>query len=338
MLCFTGDVNLTDGAFDVGFGVGSALKKGFNPFQFIEKKAGDVWIGNFEGVVSTTSKECGLHRKQFIVEPKYVGKELIDYWGVANNHVMEHGEEAYQEMVKHLSAVSKGIFGSKQQPSISFEHEGKKVAISAFSQRVDRFPFEPQYWYKPSCSDIQKELLQIQDADVKVAYIHWGVEFITYPTEDQKQFARWLIDAGYDLVIGMHPHILQGCEEYKGKHIFYSLGNFVFNMPWKPLHYGLVVLLDVRTMRVDYQYVRIDKRSAPHIVEEVIVPEYLRLPHLNGTLQKEKNIEDYVAAQNRCLRAYRKSNYRYMLRHVFDYKLSDVFVMLGGFFKRRLIK
>ena len=338
MLCFTGDINLTDGAFDVGFGVGSALKEGFNPFKFIEKKAGDVWIGNCEGVVSTTSKECGLHRKQFIVEPKYVGEGLIDYWGIANNHVMEHGEEAYQEMVKHLSSVSEGVFGSKQQPSISFEYEGRTVAISAFSQRVDRFPFVTQHWYKPSCSEVQQELSQIRDADVRVAYIHWGVEFITYPSEDQKQFARWLIDAGYDLVIGMHPHILQGSEEYKGKHIFYSLGNFVFNMPWEPLHYGLMVSLDVRTMQIGYQYVKIDKRFAPHIVEEVVVPEYLRLPYLNEILRKEKNIENYVAAQNRCLRAYRKSNYRYMLRHVFDYKLSDVFVMLGGFFKRRLIK
>lgn len=336
MLYFTGDINLTDGAFDVGFGVGSALKKGFDPFQSIEKKVGDVWVGNFEGVVSTTSREYGLHRKQFVVEPKYVREGLIDYWGIANNHVMEHGEEAYQEMVEHLSAVSKGIFGSRQQPSISFEHEGKNVAISAFSQRVDLFPFEPQHWYKPFCSDIQKELLKIQDADVKVAYIHWGVEFITYPTECQKQFAKWLIDAGYDLVIGMHPHILQGSEVYRGRYIFYSLGNFVFNMPWKPLHYGLVVSLDVQTMRIGYQYVKIDNRFAPHVVEEAKVPENLRLPYLNKLLQKEKNIENYVAEQNRCLRVYRKSNYRYMLRHVFDYELTDVFVMINGFIKRRV--
>ena len=338
MLYFTGDINLTDGAFDVGFGVGSALRKGFDPFQYMKKEEGDVWVGNFEGVVSALSKERGMHRKQFIIDPEYIKEGLIDYWGVANNHVMEHGEEAYREMWCHLLKVSKGVFGSRQQPSVHFEHQGKKIAISAFSLRVDKFPYELQHWYKPSCAEIQEEMQKISGADVKIAYIHWGVEFITYPTEAQKRFARWLIDIGYDLIIGMHPHILQGFEEYRGKHIFYSLGNFLFNMPWKPLHYGLVVSLDVQSMRVDYRYVEIDKRFMPHFVEENKVPTYLRLPYLNDLLQKERNIENYVAEQNRCLRAYRKSNYWNMLRHVFDYKLTDVFVMLGGFFKRRLIK
>jgi poly-gamma-glutamate synthesis protein (capsule biosynthesis protein) len=61
-----------------------------------------------------------------------------------------------------------------------------------------------------------------------IAYIHWGIEREETPNDLQKNLARQLIDAGADLVIGAHPHVLQGIEYYKGKPIIYSLGNFIF--------------------------------------------------------------------------------------------------------------
>ena len=64
--------------------------------------------------------------------------------------------------------------------------------------------------------------------DYLVVYVHWGVERETEPKDYQRAMGRQYIDAGADLVIGSHPHVLQGIEYYKGKPIFYSLGNFVF--------------------------------------------------------------------------------------------------------------
>ena len=61
-----------------------------------------------------------------------------------------------------------------------------------------------------------------------VVYVHWGVEKKETPEEYQKAMGRAYIDAGADLVVGSHPHVLQEIEEYKGKTIVYSLGNFVF--------------------------------------------------------------------------------------------------------------
>ena len=61
-----------------------------------------------------------------------------------------------------------------------------------------------------------------------VVLIHWGIEREEKPQEYQRALAKRYIDAGADLVIGSHPHVLQGIEYYKGKPIFYSLGNFVF--------------------------------------------------------------------------------------------------------------
>jgi len=338
MLHIVGDVNLTDHVFDVGFGVGSSLVKGRNPFEYIQKETTDVWIGNFEGVTSEVSDLNGFFRKCFNVKPDFLNATLIDYWGVANNHVMEHGEKAYKETLENLSLISKGFFGSLEQHSVFFDLNDKKIAISAFSLRVDGTHFISGYWCNPNYEEIQKEIERIAYADIKIVYIHWGCEFITYPYEGQKRFARWLIDAGYDLVIGMHPHIMQGFEVYKDKYIFYSLGNFVFNMPWEPLRYGLIVSLNEQTFEVSYRYVHIDSHYAPHIIDEAQVPANLQLPNLNMLLKKKMNIENYIIEQQKGLAVYRKSNYRYILRHIFCYKYVDVCSMVMDFLKRRIKK
>ncbi|MBW7460592.1 CapA family protein, partial [Paenibacillus sepulcri] len=67
-------------------------------------------------------------------------------------------------------------------------------------------------------------------ADLVVVMVHWGIERSDNPNADQKLLAHTYIDAGADLVIGSHPHVLQGFETYKGKWISYSLGNYIFNM------------------------------------------------------------------------------------------------------------
>ena len=64
--------------------------------------------------------------------------------------------------------------------------------------------------------------------DYLVVYVHWGVERETEPKDYQRAMGRQYIDAGADLVIGSHPHVLQPVEYYNGKPIVYSLGNFVF--------------------------------------------------------------------------------------------------------------
>ena len=71
-------------------------------------------------------------------------------------------------------------------------------------------------------------------ADVVIACCHWGIEKVNYPNDYQKNLGHALIDKGADLVVGNHPHVLQGMEEYKGKIIIYSLGNFSFGANRNP--------------------------------------------------------------------------------------------------------
>ena len=83
-----------------------------------------------------------------------------------------------------------------------------------------------------STYDTTLPLKAIQDArqqcDFLVVYVHWGVERETEPKDYQRAMGIAYIDAGADLVVGSHPHVLQEMEEYNGKMIVYSLGNFVF--------------------------------------------------------------------------------------------------------------
>lgn len=338
MIFFTGDICLTDGYFDAGFGVGSKLKQGFNPFQHIQWNAEDCWVGNFEGVTSETSEQTGNAALQFRVEPQYLNHlKHFDLYGIANNHAMQHGAVAYQRTIDFLTTQGCKCFGSNAQKTQIFEHQGRKVSITGFSQRVDAFCEEPCYWHNPEYKEIEDEFASLAQDTFKVVFVHWGNEFINRPSSQQKRFAHWLVDVGFDLVIGMHPHILQGYEVYYDKYIFYSLGNFVFDMPWEPTKYGAIVSVDLEkdTINPNVEYVRINDEFAPQIVDEKNVPKEFRFDYLNQQLTKEDNSEEYHAEINRCYKRYRKANHKDIAKKMLAHP-----AVIGGtlkdYIKRRL--
>lgn len=335
-IVFTGDINLTDTIRDFGFGIGSKIKNGYNPFQNIQKTGSDIWIGNFEGVMSTTSVKSGIFKRMMRTEPGHFTNGLIDYFAIANNHVMEHGESAYKEMVENLGNISKGVFGSNSQKSIVFNHEDKLIGISAFCFRIESHVSSPSYWHNPSDGDIATELQRINNCDIKIAYIHWGTEYVTFPSTEQKRLGHRLIDQGFDLIIGMHPHVLQGYEIYKGKYIFYSLGNFLFNYPWLPGKYGAIVSLDLANDKVTPHYIHINDNLHPTIVEEGQVPKQLQFPHLNTLISNDYDPEKYALKHFSALKQYRRANRKYIAQNLFRHKLSDILRLTQDFFKRKL--
>ena len=90
--------------------------------------------------------------------------------------------------------------------------------------RVEESEHKPLYWYNPEYSEIIDEFNSLPSDSFKVMFVHWGNEYINRPSVAQKKFAHWLIDIGFDLIIGMHPHVLQGYEDYKGKESITPLG------------------------------------------------------------------------------------------------------------------
>lgn len=335
MLRIVGDLNFADGFFDMGFGTGTLIKNGSDPFQYIKGNVkDDFWIGNFECVCSGVSVKDDIEARQFIIAPDACDHvSHLDLYGVANNHVMQHGAEAYRQMVSYIESKGSQYAGTQEKPSTVFEHQGKKIAITVFNQRPENFTKPPLYWAIPEYEDIKAELKKYENCDYRIIYVHWGIEFINYPYNDQKQFAHYLVDCGADLVIGMHPHVMQGLEVYNGKHIFYSLGNCVFNMPWESTKYSLQVNVDLATSEVSFKYLHIGADYFPRYVDQV--PEKYTMEYLNTLIDICEDNEKYFAKADRCLGLYRKANRKNIINNIWKLKFLDISSMLIDFIKRR---
>ena len=338
MLKIVGDINLTDGFFDTGIGVGSRIRKGADPFQFLSRTTKDYWIGNMECVCSNTSDWTGIKRKQFIIAPEYLFHiRHLDFYGIANNHVMQHGEAAYHEMEDYLDAQHVAYAGADDRRSFCFEHQGKRVGIMVFCQRPENFTDSPLYWSLPEYDEIQSELSLLSDCDFRIVYVHWGNEFINYPYIDQKHFAHFLVDNGANLVVGMHPHVLQGCETYKGASIFYSIGNFVFNMAWEPTRYSIIISVDLASSPiVSYEYVRIGDDGFPRPVEDV--PQAYCMDSLNRLLLVHQENEKYYRRVFAAYNKYKLANRLQVLKNFVSMNPVDSMNILLLFLKRVLTK
>ncbi len=336
MLRILGDCNFADGFFDLGFGVGTLIKNGAEPFKYIrDKSSQDFWIGNFECVCSDISDKEGVEARQFIISQRDCNNVYhLDLYGVANNHVMQHGKEAYNMMIDYIKDSGSLYAGSKEQPTTVFEHQGKQVSITVFNQRSENFTKPSLYWSLPEYIEIVDELKKYNNCDYRIVYVHWGIEFMNYPYNDQKQFAHFLVDSGADLVIGMHPHVMQGFEVYKGKHIFYSLGNAVFNMAWEPTKYALRVNVDLISEKVTYDYLYIGNDYFPRCTENI--PKIYTIEYLNSLLGICEDNEVYFSKAKRFLEQYQKANRKIFLKNICRFNPQTLLFMVFDYLRRRL--
>jgi len=294
-------------------------------------------VGNFEGVASTVSANTGIYAKAFRVSPDVL-KNLhhMDFYGFANNHAMEHGGDAYIETVKALESYGSIVFDMRNRKSVLFEHMGQKCSITSLCLRIEAKNEKPLYWHNPEYK-IVSELSSLPTDAFKILYVHWGNEYINRPSSAQRKFAHWLLDAGFDLIIGMHPHVLQGYEDYKGKRVYYSLGNCVFDMPSEQCKIGALVELVFRDGKPIYseKYLQIDGQCCPHIVEESAIPTKWRFDFLNERLKVDDNSEEYHNEIQKGYLVYRKANRIQLLSSAFRYPNSFINVLID-FAKRKL--
>lgn len=179
----------------------------------------------------------------FRVDPKYVTilQEMgVDVAGLANNHGLDYGRDALLDTLDTLSGA--GILSAGAGTNIDeaddpaiIEAGGLKIGILAATRviPVGSWNAGKSSAGMLSCYDTTraKEVIagMREECDYVFVCVHWGVEKTTELTDYQPVVGHEFIDAGADGVIGSHPHCLQGVEFYKGKPIFYSLGNFLFN-------------------------------------------------------------------------------------------------------------
>lgn len=208
-----------------------------------EMQNADITMVNEEFPFSTRGTQAEDKQYTFRVNPSYVKilQEMgIDVVTVANNHALDYGTDALTDTFQTLDDAGISYVGAgndlerASQPYVT-KIDGKTFGFLAASRVIPEVSWNIDnkqpgmlctYDSAELCEAIRKTK---ESCDYVVVYVHWGIERENTPQDYQRQLGKAYIDAGADMVIGAHPHVLQGIEYYNGKPIVYSLGNYIFN-------------------------------------------------------------------------------------------------------------
>ncbi|MCP4571093.1 MAG: CapA family protein [bacterium] len=241
-----GDIMLGEHPIMVGRGVGTALGRDpdFDLFGGIRNLLGtaDLATANLECALSDpprfslpSRRECrgpvrGIHSLT------HAGFHALS---LANNHSQQYGREAFDGTVASLDDAGIRVVGRAAGDTgrclpVDLQVNGLDLRVLGYSLRPrQHFTGRPQYAEGPR-EAILHDIGEARAAGaLAVVSIHWGDEFVASPTREQVDLGHAMIEAGCSLVIGHHPHVLQGWERVGSGVILYSLGNFVFDMPWQ---------------------------------------------------------------------------------------------------------
>lgn len=235
-IVFVGDIMLDDLP-------GKFIEEGKDPFAAFSPlfRSADLTIGNLESVVGTTGIK---EDKPFVLRahPRVLPllNKHFSALSLANNHSGDYGPEAFSSMLDLLDSAGIRYFGGGKNlraayEPIIFDVKGKRIALLAYNLFFPR-SFEAledragSAWGEDDYVRAGIERARkVHKADIVITYPHWGWENEKFASANQIALAHLMIDSGADAVIGGHPHVTQNIEIYKGKIIFYSLGNFVFD-------------------------------------------------------------------------------------------------------------
>jgi len=196
----------------------------------------NLTIGNLESPFFEGESNTDPNTMIFGAELKSVAglkNAGFDALNLANNHFSNQGKEGENLTMDVLTKNDINYFGTPEQPLIK-TIKNNRIAFLGYSEPT---------------MDAGQVKLDIESAKAKadtiIVSIHAGYEYTPYANSRQIEFARAAVDAGAEVVLGHHPHVVQGIEDYKGKKIFYSLGNFIFDQPWsEETKQGLMVKLN----------------------------------------------------------------------------------------------
>lgn len=249
-LAFVGDVYLGDTLYNHYKEIDSVL--GFMDETILNNfKNVDIMVANHE-YASTNLPESYKDKRQLYnfkapTDRETIWNELgVDVLSLANNHAMDYGEQSLFDTIKTLDDLNLANIGAgknleEAKEAYITEINGKKIAILASC----RFVVDGEWYATKDTSGVlttyhtteyfdivKKEITRLKEeekCDFVAIYVHFGTEKKNTPNENQPIIAHGYIDSGADLVIGSHAHTLQGIEFYKGKPIYYNLGNFLFS-------------------------------------------------------------------------------------------------------------
>ncbi len=247
-LLFIGDIMLDrtirkDGELYEYVNLFSCLKDEFSKY--------DEVIGNLEGTVTnfeSVSKNASYQSPEsfrFTFDSKAVVALMdigLSVVSLANNHIRDFGDEGIRQTVLNLDGLGLDFFGDPRAGGKTYilkDIEGTKIAFIAYNQ------------FFGSKEKTLKDLEEVKNSsDIQIIFSHWGNEYVE-ANSTTKTLAHTFVDAGADLIIGAHPHVIQEEEIYQGVLIYYSLGNFIFDQYWEEsVRTGLGVHVTIQNKKI----------------------------------------------------------------------------------------
>ncbi len=271
-LLFAGDVML-------GRYVGTLIAEhgGEYPFEKIapdiQRRAPDFFIANLEGPITLLNAPDARvspeqpYSMRFSFDPNvltsltYAG---FTHLSLANNHIFDQGTVGAKETSAYLTSAGISPIGFRDGTALGTVSEvhknGHGIALIGLDTTV----------IKHDQMELAHALSAFPSDTFVIVFVHWGNEYETTHSSEQEAFAHFLIDNGVDLIIGSHPHVVQDVGTYKGRAIFYSLGNFVFDQYWNSdVQTGLMVKVTLDD-KVSYEEIPIQSiHSQPFVADQI---------------------------------------------------------------------
>lgn len=211
----------------------------------------DIVSGNLEGPFANFRRQTSK-TIAFQFDPKLISM-LKNYnfnlFNIANNHSLDMGALGLKESKNNLQAAGIDYYGDgyglTASSTLIKEIQGIKIAFIGLNDTY--FSLD-----KVKIKNILEE--SRKQADFVIVNIHWGQEYqFLKSNQHQQELAHLMVDAGADVIIGHHPHVIQEVEIYKDKLIFYSLGNFIFDQYFSTTtQQGLAVSLEIKNHKINY--------------------------------------------------------------------------------------
>lgn len=246
------------------------LEETFNAHDFV--------IANLEGPItdkpsrSVGSQPGSTNNFIFTFQPE-IAQTLYDQnvriVNLGNNHILNFGVAGAEQTKEYLQAAKVQYFGdtsielTSQERTLIIEKEGVKIGFVNYNQFITgglEHALEDLKWIKPQ-------------VDIAVVYTHWGNEYVPVAKPPITTTAHQFVDEGANLIIGMHPHVIQNVEMYNDVRIYYSLGNFVFDQYFSPeVQQGMIVSVAInpqtKQMTFSEQNVKLNKDGSTTLIRE----------------------------------------------------------------------
>ena len=302
-------------------------------------RTADIKFGNLECVLSTSGRNrlllpsCWMRGEEKAVNGlKSAGLNLLS---VANNHIMQHGEKAFMDTIdllrsKGIKAVGVKDLASNATIPVIIDQNDIKIGFLGYSLRPEEYKKDDDISYANADEiEIMNDILALKGrVDQVVLSIHWGDEFMPRPSPDQIKMAHRWINCGATLIIGHHPHVLQGMEKYGDGIIAYSLGNFIFDMWTEDTKRSMALSVSFSKDKIErYSFipVKINDEYQPEILTmedaERAAQDILYLDKLilKGQGNERSEQKDYESELKTHFAGFRESVKKYYLKNLFRY-------------------